>query len=302
MELQTNYIVFQCYGNESIFHECGYALLSLSRLYAPGELKDTEIWIYTDKPEWFKSFKDCWLPLNFRTVDDNTIKLWKGDINFVHRVKIEVLKDLLKDKAGNILYLDCDIVITHPIDQMLKNINSGRLYMHMKEGLISDRGNKIFEKLHDHYKNKPTTKVNDKPVHEFAMWNAGVLGFNTKYAHLLDEVLTFTDTQYPTFPKHVIEQFAFAIYFQKAGPVKAAAPYIFHYWNLKEARTVLASFFAHFKDGTWEELTRYSSLIQIHALMQDKVNFYRNRGILGSLQGKKWQPGNTDWEELVKQL
>ncbi len=84
--------------------------------------------------------------------------------------------------------------------------------------------------------------------------------------------------------------------------VKAAAPYIFHYWNLKEARTVLVSFFTHFKGCTWDELTRYSSLVQIHALMQDKVNFYRNRGVLGTLQGKKWLPEKQDWEELVKQL
>ena len=302
MERQTNFIVFQCYGNDAIFHECTYALLSLSRIYAPGELKNTEIWIYTDNPGWFSSFNGCWLPLHFRTVDNSTIKQWKGDINFVHRVKIEVLKDLVKNKTGNILYLDCDIVITHPIDQVLKNINSGQLYMHMKEGLISDRGNKIFEKLHDHYKGQPSIKIKDKPVHEFAMWNAGVIGFNTQCNYLLDEVLTFTDTQYPTFPKHVIEQFAFSIYFQQAGQLKAAAPYIFHYWNLKEARTVLASFFTHFKGSSWEELTRYSSLLQIHALMQDKVNFYRNRGILGTLQGKKWIPEKMDWDELVKQL
>ena len=302
MEQQNNFFVLQCYGNESIFHECAFALLSLSRLYAPGELKNTEIWIYTDNPGWFTSFANCWLPLHYRTVDEHTIKQWKGDINFVHRVKIEVLKDLVKNKTGNILYLDCDVVITHPIDQMVKNINLGQLYMHVKEGMISDRGNKIFEKLYRHYKNQPALKIKDKPVHEFAMWNAGVLGFNTRYNYLLDEVLTFTDTQYPTFPKHVIEQFAFSIYFQQAGEVKAAAPYIFHYWNLKEARAVLASFFAHFKGNNWDELTRNSSLVQIHALMQDKTNFYRNRGVLGSIQGKKWLPGKQDWEELVRQL
>ncbi len=301
-EEMGNYIVLQCYGNESIFHECAYALLSLSRLYTPGELENTEIWIYTDNPGWFGSFKDCWLPLHFRTVDDNTIKQWKGDINFVHRVKIEVLKDLVKNKTGNILYLDCDIVITHSIEQIFKNINAGQLYMHVREGLISDRGNIVFEKLHDHYKGKPSLKIKDKPVHEFAMWNAGVLGFNTSYSNLLDEVLAFTDTEYPAFPKHVIEQFAFSIYFQQAGLVKAAAPYIFHYWNLKEARTVLASFFTHFKSSSWDELTRYSALVQIHALMQDKVNFYRNRGVLGGMLSKKWLPEKQDWDELLKQF
>ena len=302
MEQQTNYIVFQCYGNENIFHECTYALLSLSRLYAPGELKNTEIWIYTDNPTWFSSLKGCPLPLHYRQVDDKIITQWKGEINFVHRVKVEVLKDFIRNREGNILYLDCDIVITHLIDQLLKNINSGQLYMHVREGLVSDRGNKVFAKLNDHYKNRSPLKIKDTPVHEFAMWNAGVLGFNTKYRHILDEVLAFTDAEYKKFPKHVIEQFAFSIYFQQAGRVKAAAPYLFHYWNLKEARTVLASFFEHFKNESWDDLVRYSSLVQIHAMMQDKVNFYRNRGVWGSLISKKWLPEKQDWPELVKQL
>ena len=301
MKIQANHIVFQCYGNESIFHECTYALLSLSRIYAAGVPENTQVWIYTDNPGWFSSFKGCAIPLHFRAIDEKTINQWKGEINFVHRVKVEMLKDFTKDKEGNILYLDSDIVFTHPIDQLLKNINDGQLYMHVREGLISDRGNKVFAKLHHHYKGSPL-HVKEKPVHEFAMWNAGVLGFNTKYRHLLEEVLTFTDNEYPKFPKHIIEQFAFSIYFQQAGLVKAAAPYIYHYWNLKEARKVLASFFDNFKDKSWEELTHYSAMVQIHTLMQEKANFYRNRGLLGSVMSKKWLPEKVDWAELMKQL
>lgn len=302
MEQQTNYIVFQCYGNESIFHECTYALLSLSRLYAAGGLKNTEIWIYTDNPAWFSSFKGCTLPLHYRQVDEKIIQQWKGTINFVHRVKVEVLKDFVKNREGNILYLDCDIVITHPIDQMLKNIHAGQLYMHVREGLVSDRGNKVLAKLNDHYRNKSPLKIKGKPVHEFAMWNAGVLGFHTKYRYIMDEVLAFTDAEYQQFPKHIIEQFAFSIYFQQAGQVKAAAPYIFHYWNLKEVRKTLSSFFSHFKDSSWDELVRYSTAFQMHTLMQDKANFYRNRGLLGSAMSKNWLPEKQDWDELIKQL
>ena len=103
---QTNYIVFLCYGNERVFHECTYALLSLSRIYGQAIPKDTEIWIYTDNPGWFKTLKGCPLPLYFREADSATIKMWRGDIDFVHRVKIETLKDLTKHKKGNVLYMD----------------------------------------------------------------------------------------------------------------------------------------------------------------------------------------------------
>ena len=297
-----NYLVLQCYGSEGIFHECTYALLSLSRLYTPEELANVEIWLYTDKPEWFKGLKDCWLPLHYRQINDETIKQWRGQINFVHRVKIEVLKDFVKNRQGNVLYLDTDIVFTGRIDQLLKNINTGQLYMHVREGLVSDRGNNIFAKLDTHLRKNVSHKVNDRPVHELAMWNAGVLGFNTKYNYVLDEVLAFTDSQYPVFPKHVVEQFAFSVYFQQAGVVRAAAPYIFHYWKLKEARHLLASFFEHFKDKSWDDLVRYSALVQVHVLMQEKLNFFQNRSVHAHIMKKQWLPERQDWEELTKQI
>ncbi len=302
MDQQTNYIVFLCYGNEGILHECAYSLLSLSRLYTPAELTHTEIWIYTDNPVFFQSFKDCRLPLRYRPLDKNTIKQWRGNIDFTHRVKIEVLKDLTKDKKGNILYVDSDSVFTHRIDKVWRQIQEGKLYMHVMEGIVSGRINIIMTKLNAHLQKNATLKINGKPIHDLAMWNAGMLGFNTKYCHLLDKVLAFTDSEYPKFPKHVVEQFAFSVYFREAGQVKAAAPYLIHYWNLKEVRSTLASFFLHFKDKSWEELALYSQLIQMHVLMQEKVNFYENRSILQKLQNKQWLPVKPDWEELLTQL
>jgi hypothetical protein len=305
MDLQTNYIVFLCYGNKSILHECAYALLSLSRLYTPAELANVQIWIYTDDPDWFRSFRECGLPLHYRTLDDDTIKLWRGKIDFAHRLKIEALKDLIKDKEGNILYVDSDSVFTHRIDTVWQKIQAGALYMHVSEGIVSDAGNRTLRYLNNHLQKNESLKVNNRPLHSLAMWNAGVLGFNTKYNHLLYDVLAFTDNgynQYPKYTKHTVEQFAFSVYFQQAGNVKTAAPYIMHYWNLKEARVALASFFEHFKDKSWEELTQYSLLIQMHVLVQEKVNFFDNRSVRQSLQKKQWLPAKRDWEEMLKQL
>lgn len=296
-----NYIVFLCYGYERVFHECAYALLSLSRLYASSALRNTEIWIYTDNADWFRSFKDCPLPLNYREVDSATIKQWRGQIDFVHRVKIEVLKDMAQNKQGNILYADTDVVFTRGIDKVFADIADGKLYMHIREGRVSDKGNPILRKLNDHLI-RADLKMNGKPLNEMAMWNAGVLGFNISHAHLLDEILSFTDGQYPKFPKHVVEQFAFSAYFQDKDCIKAAAPYIFHYWNLKEAGIVLASFFNYFKNRSWTELVQYSALIQMENLMQEKLVFYNNRGVAGIIAGKKWEATGYDWGERLTQL
>lgn len=302
MNQQKNYIVFQCYGMEGVFYECTYALLSLSRLYEPGELNNVEIWIYTDNPDWFRSFKECPLPLHFKELDKEKIKEWRGKIDFIHRIKIELLKDFTKNKNGNILYTDTDIVFTHRIDKIFEDIESNKLYMHIFEGVVGNEGNPILRKLSKHLKANVKKSIKGKPLFEFSMWNAGVLGFNTKYSHLLDEILAFTDEEYLAFPKHIIEQFAFSVYFQRDGDVKAASAYILHYWNLKEARLALASFFMEFKDEPWPEIVKYSMLLQIHVLMQEKVNFLHQRGIIDKLRKKRWFPQKQDWAGLAKHL
>lgn len=300
MVQQTNYIAFLCYGDKGVFYECAYALLSLSRLY-PSGLNNIQIWIYTDDAAWFQSFKDCKLPLYYKELSRQTIQQWRGKINFVHRVKIELLKDLTKDKTGNILYTDTDVVFMYPIDHILQGINTGQLYMHTMEGIVSNRGNPILRKLNDHLQKDTSRQINGKLLQNLAMWNAGVLGFNTQCKNLLDDVLQFTDEQYPKLPKHVIEQFAFSVYFQKAASVKAASPYILHYWKLKEARGVIASFLEYFKESHWSELVRYSALIQVPALMQEKVDFLHNRDLVASIIKRPWTPSNQNWNELVKQ-
>jgi hypothetical protein len=302
MTAASNYIIFQCYGYDRVFHECAFALLSLSRLYPEGLPADTEVWIYTDKPGWFRNFSDCPLPLNYREVDMDTIKKWRGKIDFVHRVKIEILKDFTKDRTGNVLYADTDVVFTRAIDKLFAGIAKGNRYMHIMEGNINEGSNRIFRKLNSHLAAKTNLKINGRPMAELAMWNAGVLGFNTQYNYLLDRVLDFTDSEYPQFPKHVVEQFAFSAFFSEPGDIMAAIPYILHYWNLKEAGTVLSSFFKYFEGRAWNELTHLSKLVQIPVLMQEKINFYQNRSIIDKIRKKQWAPAKQDWAELVKQL
>ncbi len=302
MDKQPNYIVFQCYGNECIFHECAFALLSLSRLYGGGCPANTQIWIYTDNPGWFSTFRNISLPLNFCEIAPANITKWKGSIDFVHRVKIEILKDFTRERNGNVLYTDTDVVFTWPIDYLMKQISSGQLYMHVNEGVVSSRSNPIFAKLDTHLRDNTPMKVNDKPLWDLPMWNAGVLGFDTKYRYLLDDILTFTDTEYPRFPKHIVEQFAFSVFLAHAGTIKTAAPFVLHYWNLKEVRAVLASFFAYFKNHDWNELSEYSGLLQMPVLMQEKVNFLANRDITDKLLKKQWQPAEYNWCEMLTQL
>lgn len=302
MTAPTNYIVLQCYGHEGIFHECAFALLSLSRLYGGKSPENTEVWIYTDNPGWFDRFAQPGISLNFRQLDAGTIKQWRGQIDFVHRVKIEVLKDFTRNRDGNILYADTDVVFSAPPDTLFDKISTGHLFMHVLEARVSSCSNPILTKLNNYLRANIHMQVAGKPLWDLAMWNAGVLGFHTRYKSVLNEVLTFTDTQYPRFPKHIIEQFAFSVYFRNEGNIKTAAQQIIHYWNMKELRPLLASFLYHFRAHSWEDQAAFTAAIQLPVLMQEKVNFLHNRSVTGKLQKRTWQPAHYDWNEMIGQL
>ncbi len=298
---QPSYIVFQCYGYEAVFLECAFSLMSLSGLYTPAELSNTEIWIYTDKPEWFDKL-NCPLPIYFRKMDAALIKQWRGKIDFVHRVKIELLLDFTQSRTGNVLYADTDMVFLHPLGDVWSGIDKGELYMHIQEGKISERGNPIFKKLDNYLRTGAAIQNKQSPLYDMDMWNAGVLGFNTQHRHLLTQALAYTDSEYPRFPKHIVEQFAFSIQFQTTGNVKAAMPYMLHYWNMKEMRPVISSFLEHFKGRSWNELTRYSRLIQPYLLVTEKNMFIQNRSLSEKVLNKKWQPAPYNWLQLEKQM
>ena len=301
--MATNqFIVMQCYGDESIFYECAYALLSFSRMYGHQSTTLPEIWIYTDKPTWFSRFKGCDLPLRFREFDVAQLQQWRGTIDFVHRVKIEILLDFTNSHYGDVLYIDTDMVLTHNLQTLWEGIAHGNLYMHLNEGKVADRTNPIFSKLHAYLTTTRNTAVVGKQLETLTMWNAGLLGFSTTKRHLLQEVLTFTDAVYPDFRKHVVEQFAFSVAFQQAGAVKSGLPYFLHFWNMKEARHVFTSFFTYFKNEDWHTLCHYTGLIQLYDLTLQKIWFERNRSFLDRLMSKKWQPPTVDWGAKVLEV
>jgi Glycosyl transferase family 8 len=302
MATAKNYIVFQCYGNEQIYMECVFALLSLSKLYRNRPQPDFNIWIYTDQPEWFGRFADCPFHLNFRRITPAELQVWRGNHFFVHRVKIEILLDFLPQHSGNVLYTDTDITFLQPLEPLFAMIAAGELVMHVAEGYISNEHNPVLHKLQRFLRANERFVLPASDGCQPVMWNAGVLGFNTEYTPIVRQVLDFTDAMYPRYAKHITEQYAFSVHFRKERTVKTAAPYILHYWNLKEMRSVLHSFFTYFSQVKWVDLEYYCTLISPPVLLQEKANFYHNRSVSGKILKKKWSPAVFNWAESTRQL
>ncbi len=298
------YLVMQAYGSADILYECAFALLTLSRQYRSETPPPFNIILYTDNTRFFESFRQCTLHISYREMNAETIKQWRGAINFVHRVKIEVLRDVMRNHRGKIIYLDTDMYCAGAIETIFQRIDEGKRYMHVMEGSVHGSDNRVFQKL-SRWLRKNEVVVGGKTLNippDVKMWNAGMLGLHSRDADLLDEVCQFTDTVYQRYPKHVVEQFAFSYFLQQRGPLLTAHNYFYHYWNLKELRPVLASFFSYFSDKEWPELARLSQLIQLPDYLQQKANYYYNRSTGAKLMKKKWLAPVPEWELLAKQL
>lgn len=230
----SGFVVFQAYGNKDILHE---ALVSISSILRFGTVVPSQIVVYTDLQAYFKK----WLPEGIVYVDTPQEKWeeWKGPRKFVHRAKIQMLRDFAIRVSGNILYCDTDTYFLQSPSPLFTSIGSGELCMHVDEGPLKDSENLVFRKLVKFLKGYKKELI---PA-ETHMWNAGVLGFQSSDIDLLDRVLELSDNLHSAYPKHVMEQLAFSVVFQ-VRKRRDCEEVIFHYWDFKEYRAVLSTFFS----------------------------------------------------------
>ncbi|MDX5348917.1 MAG: hypothetical protein LPK19_16920, partial [Hymenobacteraceae bacterium] len=246
-----NHLLYQAYGKTEILHELIYSIYSLLKVY-DGKLP-FQVTVYTDNVPLLQK----WLPLEvqYRQLRPEEIQQWKGEHDFVHRVKIMMIRDFISSRSGNLLYLDTDTVFTTTIDHLFAKIEQGVYVMHENEGKISSKKNPIFQKLFRFLSENQVGIPTDT-----TMVNAGVLGLKCSDTALVDAVLKSTDQMYALYQKHIIEQLAFSYQMGKKE-VYCATEEVFHYWNFKEFRAVLQEFFTFYDEQQYQHLLSKIELI-----------------------------------------
>lgn len=246
------YLVYQSYGSRDILNECCYSILSLLR---QGINKaEIRVVIYTDQPNYFSFLPaDC---IEFVKLDAAIIAEYKGAHAFVHRLKIKVLQDAFTRFTGPVLYVDSDIYFLKPIDPLFACITESNFLMCNNEGQIHLGGNRIFEKFSAFLKSNAAylKEKNIAIAYDITMWNAGVIGLLSDKKELLKKVLYTNDVIYDKFQSHVVEQLSFSYQLQENGTLHASTGYLYHYWNFKEFRIVLAQFFNYHLNRSSVEL------------------------------------------------
>lgn len=295
----SNAILYQAYGGDDFINECKYSLLNYLQVYNLKPPPQTAVVIYTDKPHLFSDFFPFIQQFICKQVSPETIQFWRGPQNFVHRFKIEMIADYLQSFSGNLLYCDTDTYLKGPVEEIFGDIEEGSFYMHEYEGVLNKTTSPSFHKWETFLSSTPVA-YNGKKV-EFSrglkMYNAGVVGLNSRHKEVLHDVLALTDAVYQKFPKHITEQFAFSYCFQKTGTIKPSDFAVAHYWNLKEFRSLLSFFFTKNMEESIPNLVKKLHYIDAMAIMQHKTSYKALpfwQRFLKQMTGSAWRIGQYE--------
>lgn len=289
----NNYLVYLVFGNDNFYNEVFYSILSYFKYHQENE---NQIIILTDNVAFFKHK----IPhhIIYQELNEEKIKLWKGKINFVHRVKIKAIQEVSSHYSGNFLYLDTDTYFTENCSKIFKNINSNSIYFDKCEGKLIDNLGGIAKKMRKFLKTQNEFEIKSsiekvKIDENFIVWNAGVIGFNSNSTKNLVFIEELVDVLYSKCRLFIMEQIAFNYFFQIETILLVADETIHHYWYFKEFRTVLTDFFNHNKHKKFKELILEIDKINAFNLSKEKREYKKMSFLKKQLHylknGRKWK-------------
>ena len=285
-----NYLIYLAHGPAELRSEALYSILTYFEV-APAS--PTTILIYTDAPDAFQAVLGERADVLYPTVTDAEWQAWRGESNMVYLLKIGVLEHAATHYPGNLLFVDTDTIWQRDPTSIFAQIEQGARFMHLNEGALRT-GNTLSRKVYRRLRGR-TFQVGGAQVGitpDTPLYNSGIIGFQSKDAALLRDVMQLADQLYAAYHKHMMEQLATGLRLGLDSSLREAAPYVLHYWNLKAARPVLARVFARCQGQPTAELLARAHQLNLPALHEAELA-YRNlpgwRRTLLKLVGKRWQ-------------
>ena len=190
----TNY-VYHLYGDDEIFFaEASYSIGTLLKKIDPA---NSRVVVFTDRPAKFAS-----MPVVCESIAGQVDDM-KGPSGFGFRVKLCCILKCAEAFPGNIIYLDCDTIVTGQIQKLADKLGNGRALMYRRERLAGR-----FPQF-DGFQAQLSGGVKYNYGAESAMFNAGVIGVHRDDAKALKTALAICDALLLQGRKnHVCEQFA----------------------------------------------------------------------------------------------
>lgn len=232
-------LVTQSFGRESEYRRVILAILSAFVYIEKEKRNEIQIVLFTDNPsffsEWFKG-----LNVHFVELTPDKIKVMRGNIDFLHRMKIALIEEAFEIFPNhNMFYVDSDtFFIGNPLNCLNKiseNISSMHLteykFEYLKDlKLPAGESFQAFFKLITAQKFQVANGNMLEVLPDDTSWNAGVMCLHHSHANFLKDVYSLTDQFYLATKNHASEQYAFSIMLQKFATLIPCDDIVYHYW------------------------------------------------------------------------
>jgi hypothetical protein len=286
-----NHLLYLAHGSPEFKNEALSSILSYLRLKKQTGTAQATILVYTDEAKYFRQILGEVPGIEYVELPVEQLRAWRGAVNFVHRVKVELMLHAVTNYGGNVLFLDSDTYFVQDEGPLFEAMNQGHYVMHVQESILSQSKVPLHQAMYSFLQTHPAPEwagVSPATV----MYNSGVVGMSKKDIPLLHKMLQLIDVLYAQCPSHLVEQFAFSFYLQQAGLVTPAISSVLHYWHMKDARQVLNAFFSQNSSLPINELLQHFEKVPVVAAAQTKFAWEarpRWQRALSRLVGQGWK-------------
>lgn len=297
------HIVYLSHGGKKYYDQTRFSVLSLLHLLLKQQRQDVKIMVYTDAPDSVPAH-----PLvRTETLSRTQLQAYRGQFDYVHRIKLEVMLKAARELGTAVLYVDCDTRWLRVPDELFARLEEGKAScMHVNEGVFGPGFFPDYLAAVDKH-GAELRKMGVADVRGLAMWNAGVVGASADMVPFFETALRVNDFLLPRVEaRNWTEQLAWSLVACDGREPLALGDALHHYWNYSyEAPLYLAEVFAGMEPGwdvarqaeycgefAWDE----SRLKTIQADPEHKRQRRRNK-LRNSISKRK-----VDWRILIARL
>ena len=254
-------LVVQSFGKE---YELKRATLAILSFFAHTSIDkmDAQVFLFTDKPEYFKEYLQG-LPVKFMLLTPQKVKLMRGKIDFLHRMKIALIEESFLNSEGDLLYFDSDAFFIADPMPLMKKLSPEMSFMHLHEYHFEEMknfplpGGATFQAYLKHIEQNSfkLTDGSDFTISpKLSSWNAGVMMLHRTHAIYLPDVYALTEQTYPQTKNHASEQYAFSIVLETRTKLQTCDTVIYHYWYRIKKQIIDEFLKEQFNDGFSKKL------------------------------------------------
>ncbi|MES0873241.1 hypothetical protein [Sinimarinibacterium thermocellulolyticum] len=229
----TARFVYVVHGHDDFHLQTRYSLLTLLHLlrHTPG--LRANIHVYTDRPQWIP---DHALIVVHR-LDAGQLRAWRGPLDYVHRIKLEVLRRAVREIGTPLVAVDGDTrwcalpwQALHALNHPPPDARPAVFFHVFEESIGLDPRHGYSQLLNGH--TALLRRLGVRSAGPWPSWNVGAIGVPAQAQGLFDHALSINDALLPlTALRRTVEQLALSLAADAAYDVRALDDGLTHYWN-----------------------------------------------------------------------